>query len=668
MECLQQVHPTSKNQQSPCSTSVHILHERMHGFAAFHNTPKVFFMKTITIALLTIALSAFVINPERTITGRVTDSQGAPLPGVSVVLKGSSNGVTTDAQGRYSIQTPSAGGVLVFSFIGFVTQEVTIARSHVIDVQLIEDVRSFEEVVVTGYNSGRRDGKSKTQYERPRAMMRSMPAVVADQVYAAEPDTEEYSDIDENIFHGADKKPLSTFSIDVDAASYSNVRRFINNGQIPPKDAVRIEEMINYFDYSYEEPRGAHPFNVYTEVGRAPWNGKHMLVHIGLQGRRVPVESLPPANLVFLIDVSGSMNQPNKLPLVKRSFEMLVDQLRPEDHVAIAVYAGAAGIVLEPTPGNEKRKILAAIQRLHAGGSTAGEAGLRTAYALAQEHYKSEGNNRVILATDGDFNVGESSNEAMEELIEEKRKEGVFLTVLGYGIGNLKDSKMEILADKGNGNYAYIDNLNEARKVLVNEFGGTLFTIATDVKLQVEFNPATVKAYRLIGYENRKLNDEDFNNDRKDAGDLGSGHTVTALYEVIPVGVESAFYAIDDLKYQTTRSSVGSTSEWLTVKLRYKHPNEQGSRLIEQIVKRERAGGEPGEDFRWSACVAAFGMLLRDSQYLNDMTPDAIVALARQARGEDPEGYRSEFINLVKSYSVLSRDRVSGELRKVLRQ
>ena len=623
-------------------------------------------MKTMIIVLLTLGLSAFV-DADRTITGKVTDAQGAALPGVSVALQGSSNGVVTDAQGEYAIDIPSAGGKLVFSFIGFVTQEVTIGQSNVIDVQLAEDVRSLSEVIVSGYGKARKHRRPEAEYEAPAAVQR-MYFVPPDSPYGIETNTEDYADLDENIFYGADKKPLSTFSIDVDAASYSNLRRFINNGQVPPKDAVRIEEMINYFDYDYEEPRGAHPFSVYTEVGSAPWNDKHLLVHIGLQGRHVPVDNLPPCNLVFLIDVSGSMNEPNKLPLVKKSFQILVDHLRPEDHVAIVVYAGATGTILEPTAGNEKRKILAAIERLQAGGSTAGGAGLRMAYALARQHYRDEGNNRVILATDGDFNVGESSNEAMEELIEEKRKEGVFLTVLGYGTGNLQDSKMEILADKGNGNYAYIDNLNEARKVLSNEFAGTLFTIATDVKLQVEFNPASVTAYRLIGYENRKLNDEDFNNDRKDAGDLGSGHTVTALYEIIPVGVTSDYYHVDDLKYQSTHpsTSVADANEWLTVKLRYKRPKEESaSKLLEHVVRREKMlGAEASPDFAWSASVAAFGMLLRESQYINDMDYKAIVAMAQKARGDDLEGYRSEFVNMVKSYAALSRTRDIGYRNK----
>lgn len=619
--------------------------------------PKYFFMKTMLVLLLGFMLSGFSATLDRTITGKVTDSSGAALPGVSVRLKDSTNAVATDADGKYSISVPSSGGTLVFSFIGFRSREVGIGISNVIDVRLVEDTRSLDEVVVTGYSKQRKADKG-IAYEALPAPHHTAPGVRPDYLYHMEINSEEYANVEENIFHGADKKPLSTFSIDVDAASYSNLRRFLDNGQLPPKDAVRIEEMINYFDYDYDEPRDAHPFNVYTEVGRAPWNDKHVLVHIGLQGKRVPIEELPPSNLVFLIDVSGSMDQPNKLPLVKRSFEMLVDQLRPEDHVAIVTYAGSAGTLLEPTPGSEKARIRAAINRLYAGGSTAGAAGLRTAYALAAQHYRDGGNNRVVLATDGDFNVGESSNEAMEQLIEEKRKEGVFLTVLGYGVGNLKDSKMEILADKGNGNYAYIDNINEARKVLVSEFAGTLFTIATDVKLQVEFNPGTVKAYRLIGYENRRLNDEDFNNDRKDAGDLGSGHSVTALYEIIPAGVASDFYNIDPLKYKSphTRRENGNVEDWLTVKLRYKQPGESGSRIFDHVLKRRSLNGyTPSQDFRWSACVAAFGMLLGESQYLNGMAHAEILQLAKHARGEDEEGHRSEFINMVRSYGVLAK-------------
>jgi len=415
--------------------------------------------------------------------------------------------------------------------------------------------------------------------------------------------------------------------------------------------------MINYFEYDYDQPSSEHPFNIVTEISTAPWNEKHKLVHIGLQGKSIATENLPPSNLVFLIDVSGSMSDPNKLPLLKSSFKMLVNELRQQDYVSIVVYAGAAGLVLEPTSGKEKQKIFAALDNLQAGGSTAGGAGIQLAYSVAEQHFKKEGNNRVILATDGDFNVGASSNESMEQLIEQKRKSGVFLTVLGFGMGNYKDSKMEILADKGNGNYAYIDNITEAKKVLVNEFGGTLFTIAKDVKLQVEFNPAKVSAYRLIGYENRMLKSEDFNNDKKDAGELGSGHTVTALYEIIPVGVKSKFYSVDELKYQKTDISKEAiqSDELMTVKFRYKHPDGENSKLIIHPIKdKHLALDNTSNNFRWSAAVAAFGMLLRESDYVNQYSYDEVVQLAKTARGDDEEGYRSEFIKMVKSMGLMA--------------
>lgn len=470
--------------------------------------------------------------------------------------------------------------------------------------------------------------------------------------------TEAYNTIQENILLDVLKNPLSTFSIDVDVASYSNIRRFINNGQRPPIDAVRIEEMINYFDYEYSQPKDQHPFAIHTEISTAPWNTKHKLVQIGLQGKIIPTENLPPSNLVFLIDVSGSMDEPNKLPLVKSSFRMLVDQLREQDHVAIVVYAGAAGVVLEPTSGAEKQKIIASLEHLEAGGSTAGGEGIRLAYSLAKKYFKEHGNNRVVLASDGDFNIGESSDAAMERLIEEKKKEGVFLTVLGYGMGNYKDSKMETLADKGNGNYAYIDNISEARKVLVNEFGGTLFTIAKDVKLQLEFNPAKVKAYRLIGYENRILKSEDFNDDKKDAGDLGSGHTVTALYEIIPAGWDSDISSVDDLKYQHNEinASAKNSDELLTLKLRYKDPKDEVSKKItHQLIDKEVAIAKTSSNFRWSASVASFGMLLRDSEYIKNFTYEDVIQLAESARGADKEGYRIEFINMVKSFGLVAK-------------
>jgi Ca-activated chloride channel homolog len=485
-----------------------------------------------------------------------------------------------------------------------------------------------------------------------------MPAQVNDS-YSIPPayNTEEYDGINENIFLDALKTPLSTFSIDVDAASYSNVRRFLTNGERPPKDAVRIEEMINYFDYDYGQPQGDDPFSINTEISVAPWNTKHKLVHIGLQGRNVPKENLPPTNLVFLVDVSGSMDEPNKLPLLKSSFRLLVEQLREQDRVAIVVYAGAAGLVLPSTSGEDKKTIIQALENLEAGGSTAGGAGINLAYSIAKKNFRENGNNRVVLATDGDFNVGESSNGGMERLIEEKRKEGIFLTVLGFGMGNYKDSKMETLADKGNGNYFYIDSILEAQKALVNEFGGTLFTIAKDVKLQIEFNPAKVKAYRLIGYENRLLRSEDFNDDKKDAGELGSGHTVTALYEIIPTGVDSEFTKVDELKYQKSKitESVSHDKEVMTVKFRYKKPDGEISKLMVHPLMDENISlNKTSDNFRWSASVAAVGMLLRESEYVKEFAFQDALQLAQGSRGSDVNGYRIEFINMVKSCSALS--------------
>jgi Ca-activated chloride channel family protein len=462
--------------------------------------------------------------------------------------------------------------------------------------------------------------------------------------------TESYAHIRENGFLGVDANPLSTFSIDVDRASYANVRRFIRDGRRPPIDAVRIEELVNYFHYDLPDPRGDHPFCITTEVTRAPWNTDHRLVRIGLQGRRVDLDDQPASNLVFLLDVSGSMNSPDKLPLLKDALGLLVNSLREEDRVAIVVYAGAAGLVLESTSGDRKEVILDAIERLSAGGSTAGGAGIRLAYDVARRNHIRGGNNRVILATDGDFNVGASSDAEMIRLIEEKREQGTFLTVLGFGTGNIKDSKMEALADHGNGNFAYIDNITEARKVLVEEMGGTLFAIAKDVKIQVEFNPARVQAYRLIGYENRLLAAEDFNDDTKDAGELGAGHTVTALYEVIPVGVETSYAiaGIDSLRYQTTAPPrYTDTGELLFVKLRYKAPDGDTSRLLTQPV--EDVVGDPSRDMRFASAVAGFGMLLRESEFSGTWTMAHVLNAARDATADDDDPYRAEFVGLVEA-------------------
>ncbi|WP_293147629.1 VWA domain-containing protein [Microcoleus sp. bin48.metabat.b7b8b9.023] len=471
-------------------------------------------------------------------------------------------------------------------------------------------------------------------------------------------DREGYNRIYDNSYQRASNNPLSTFGIDVDTASYSNVRRFINSGVMPPKDAVRLEELINYFTYDYPQPKGDRPFSINTEVANAPWNPQHKLVHIGLQGKSISTKNLPPNNLVFLIDVSGSMNSPDKLPLVKASLKYLVSELRAKDSVTIVVYAGAAGLVLPPTPGNQKEKILDSIDKLEAGGSTAGGAGIQLAYKVARDNFIKQGNNRVILATDGDFNVGVSSDGELVRMIEEKREQGVFLSVLGFGTGNLQDAKMEQLANKGNGNYAYIDSLLEAKKVLVTQIGGTLFTIAKDVKIQVEFNPAKVQAYRLVGYENRVLQNQDFNDDKKDAGELGAGHSVTAIYEIIPVGVASnvKLPEVDPLKYQPNpaTASASQTDELMQVKLRYKKPNETVSQLITQSiidkpVKLENASA----NFRFAAAVAAFGMVLRDSEYKGAANFDQVLRLASQAKGEDKEGYRAEFIRLVESCKTL---------------
>jgi Ca-activated chloride channel family protein len=464
--------------------------------------------------------------------------------------------------------------------------------------------------------------------------------------------TEEYKNIRDNSFHEVRSTPLSTFSIDVDTASYSNARRFINSGNLPPVDAIRTEELLNYFTYDYPQPEGDQPFSVTTELGASPWNAGRKLVMLGIQGKNVKTENLPPSNLVFLIDVSGSMFAPNKLPLLKTAFKMLVGQLRAQDRVAIVVYAGAAGLVLDSTPGNEKAKIVAKIDSLQAGGSTAGGAGIKLAYQIAKEKFIDGGNNRVILATDGDFNVGSSSEGELTRMIEERRDDGIFLSILGFGMGNIKDNKMEALADHGNGNYAYIDNALEAKKVMVSQMAGTLFTIAKDVKIQVEFNPAQVKSYRLIGYENRVMENRDFNDDRKDAGDMGAGHSVTALYEIVPAGSQETTGSVDPLVYQQAQTI--PSNDLLQVKIRYKKPLEDASILLTTSIdgKSEMKAGA-SENFRFAAAVAEYGMLLRNSEFKGQSSYAQALSLARGARGADENGYRSEFIKLMELSQIL---------------
>jgi Ca-activated chloride channel family protein len=462
--------------------------------------------------------------------------------------------------------------------------------------------------------------------------------------------TETYDRICENPFLTAADNPLSTFSIDVDTASYSNVRRFLHQGEKPPPDAVRIEELINYFRYDYPEPRGQDPFAIHTEVARCPWAPEHLLVQIGLKARDIRQEGLPPRNLVFLIDVSGSMADANKLPLLKQALRLLSEQLTEKDTLAMVVYAGSSGLALPPTRGDRHSAIAEALERLEAGGSTNGGAGIELAYRTARENFIPGGVNRVILATDGDFNVGVTNQGDLTRLIEKERESKVFLSVLGFGMGNLKDSTMEKLADTGNGNYAYIDTLSEARKVLVHEATGTLITVAKDVKIQVEFNPARVEAYRLIGYENRLLRAEDFNDDRKDAGEMGAGHSVTAIYEVVPAGAKAALPGVDPLRYQTARETTveSQSDELLTLKARYKDPTGETSRLLSQAVRGEaRDIRQASDDLRHAAAVAAFGMLLRGSEHKGCATLTLVRELAESARGRDPNGYRAEFLELV---------------------
>ncbi|MCB2195060.1 MAG: von Willebrand factor type A domain-containing protein [Bacteroidetes bacterium] len=607
------------------------------------------------VFLISILAVIFNLNlAARTITGTVISSEdGSVLPGVSVCIKANQKiNTTTDNQGKYSIEANNED-ILVFSFIGFATQEVKVGKQSIINVALECEKVVMDDVVIMECEE--KEHSIPTQDKKvlirgvstlSKNAQYGMPSVY----YPQEPfNREGYSAIHENGFKEAIKAPLSTFSIDVDAASYANVRRFLNNGQKPPVDAVRIEEMINYFNYDYPQPDNGHPFAIYQELAHCPWNEENMLLHIGLQGEKIEMENLPPSNIVFLLDVSGSMSSPNKLPLLKKAFKLLVQQLREEDRVAIVVYAGSSGLVLPSTSCDKKESILNALENLHAGGSTAGAAGLKLAYQVASEHFIKGGNNRIILATDGDFNVGQSSNAEMERLIEKEREKGIFISVLGFGMGNYQDDKMEIIADKGNGNYAYIDNILEAKKVLVNEFGGTLFTIAKDVKIQIEFNPAIVESYRLIGYENRLLNNEDFEDDKKDAGELGSGHTVTALYEIKLANTTSL--KKNDLKYQSTNlnSLAKEGDEVATVKFRYKKPNGQKSILLEEIIPFENNYiTEMSDNFKFSAAVASFGMLLRNSEYKGNSTYKSVIDLAQSSKGKDAEGYRSEFIQLIK--------------------
>jgi Ca-activated chloride channel family protein len=595
---------------------------------------------------------------QRDITGVVTDEARMPISGALVKVKGTKTVTATNSKGYFKIAAPAHDVILAITAVGYADQQVRVKKDQkTVTVKMVAAVISEDlEVEAAGTAVVEAPPPPAQAMGISRKDMSASKSRVMNYAYAPQQphNTEDYSPITENIFHNVKDQPLSTFSIDVDRASYANVRRYLNQGQLPPADAVRVEEMINYFDYQYKAPTGTDPVAIYADMATCPWDAGHQLVRVALKGRQVANEKLPPSNLTFLIDVSGSMWSDNKLPLAKQALKALVQQLRPADRVAIVVYAGAAGVVLPSTPGSEKTTILDALEKLQAGGSTAGGEGIKLAYSTAAANLLEDGNNRVILLTDGDFNVGASSDGELEQLITKERSKGIFLSVLGFGMGNYKDNKLEILADKGNGNYAYIDNYEEARRTFVTEFGGTLFTIAKDVKLQLEFNPAYVQSYRLIGYENRMLQNEDFNNDKKDAGEMGAGHTVTALYEIVPVGGKSVG-SVDPLKYQQGTANPNYSGEALTVKLRYKAPKSETSQLMTQVLpwKINDLKKAP-EDFRMATAVAAFGLLLRNSDHKGDATYEQVLSLARDARGTDQEGYRAEFIQMVKKASLLS--------------
>jgi Ca-activated chloride channel family protein len=614
------------------------------------------------VAVVCILAAAVIAQSARgQLAGKVTDPAGNPLAGATVTLTGLERRTTTSnargefafadlLPGNYQVQAERVGytpltvraTVIVGTTIRVALPMTPIAAKKIAPAPPVRVGGALQGGVPGGVVGGVVGGLP----EAPAAGVAGVGRPVAvDRTYPifAPHDAESYASLPENGLRYVGADPLSTFSIDVDTASYANVRRFLTEGRLPPPDAVRVEEMINYFRFDYPQPSRGEPFSITTELAECPWNPAHRLALIGIQGRELTDREPAPRNLVFLLDVSGSMSTPDKLPLVRNAMRMLADVLTPADRVAIVVYAGASGLLLPSTTGDRKDAIHRAIAQLEAGGSTNGGAGITLAYQVAREHFIRDGVNRVILATDGDFNVGVTNQDELVRLIEQERTSGVFLSVLGVGAGNLKDSTMEKLADKGNGNYSYLDSLHEARKVLVREAGATLTTIAKDVKIQVEFNPAVVSAYRLIGYENRALRNEDFNNDRKDAGEMGAGHSVTALYEIIPVGVD----LVDPLKYQP-RSQLprdADTTEAATVKVRYKAPGADVSRLTTTVVRNTPRAMTANLAF--ASAVAEFGMLLRGSEYRGNASYEAALARARAFRGSDPEGYRAEFVRLV---------------------
>jgi len=643
----------------------------------------------IRITFLTLLLFDSVLAQSGMVSGRVLDKKtGESLIGANVIIENTNLGAATEIDGSFIIKSVPPGKYsLKASYVGYASEtkkDVVIEALDSLFIEFkLETDFELSEIVVEGKKIYEQKSTntvkviSSDQIERlpVRGLNNNstlQSGVIPEDFYfkaegyeaafnqliqSAPGNTEEYNTIVENEFLDAFTNPLSTFSIDVDAASYSNARRFLQSGSLPPRDVVRVEEFINYFDYDYAQPKDEKPFAVYTELGKCPWNEENYLLHVGIKGKEISMEERSPCNLVFLLDVSGSMQPENKLPLLIKAFKILVMNLRADDKISIVVYAGSAGLVLPTTPGRDKDKILSALDRLHAGGSTAGGAGIQLAYKTAMENLIDGGNNRIILATDGDFNVGVSNTSELVQMIEEKRKEGIFLTILGFGMGNYKDGRLEELADKGNGNYYYVDNILEAKKVFDHDLMGTLFTIAKDVKIQIEFNPVKVKQYRLIGYENRLLKKEDFEDDTKDAGELGAGHTVTALYEIIPADEKIKFIERDDLKYQVNKltNEAKNTDELLTLNLRYKLPDEDESKLISQTVKSKvKDFEEASNNFRFSSSVAEFALLLKDSKFKGSSSYDMVEELSEESMGDDKYGYRDEFVFLVKLANRLS--------------
>jgi Ca-activated chloride channel homolog len=606
------------------------------------------------ILLLAFLLSINLTAQTGKIEGKVTDQQtGDVLIGANIYIDGTTFGASTDVNGYYIIlNVPPGLYKLTAKYIGY--QDLTLSKIKVekgkttkTNFALVPETYELGCLAITAEMPG-------TSYN----MLGKVRGGRADYDELINFNTEEYAAVTENDFFNVMDRPLSTFSIDVDAASYSNCRRFIMTNQLPQTGAVRVEEFINYFDYDYPVPKDDKPFSVILEYSDCPWNKNAKLLHIGLKGRQIDKSETKASNLVFLLDVSGSMESPEKLPLVQKAFCMLVDQLSEKDQIAIVVYAGAAGLVLPSTSAGKKDIIKDAINKLHAGGSTAGGEGLMLAYKTAEDNFISGGNNRIILATDGDFNIGISSTSELVKFIEEKREKGIFFTALGFGMGNYKDERLQQIADKGNGTHSYIDNIMEARKVFVNELSATLYTIAKDVKIQVEFNPAEVKSYRLIGYENRLLNDKDFEDDTKDAGEIGSGHTVTALYEIVLNKGDVDGTEVAALKYQVKniKQEAYRNKELLTLKIRYKEPDGNKSIEYETVLKNSPVSvSKASDNFLFSAAAAEFAMLLKDSKYKGNSSYESILKMAKASKGKDEFGYRAEFINLVERASLLAK-------------